>query len=187
MEGAGAIHHVVSRGAGSRAIVFDDDDRRAFVRRLSRAVVDHEWVCWAYCLMDNHFHLIVETPEPNLGAGMRWLKGTFAQDVNHRHGRSGHLFGGRFHSILVETEEHAVAAALYVVLNPVRAGLVSTPSAWPWSSYRATSGIERCPAFLAVDRVLALFDQRPAVARRRFGAAAESLGVASQWGQTRGV
>jgi putative transposase len=87
---------VVARGNAGQVIVLDDRDRRAFFTRLERAVEQHSWSCLAYCLLDTHFHLIVETPKPNLGLGMRWLKSAYAQDFNYRHQRQGHVFGGRF-------------------------------------------------------------------------------------------
>lgn len=116
--------------------------------------------------METHVHLVVTTPEPNLGRGMHWLSGTYAQKFNARHGRSGHLFGDRFFSRVVVTNSHLVAAIAYVLANPVRAGLVERPEHWPWSSFAATVG-EHAPAYLDVAGVLELFDPRPHVARVR--------------------
>jgi hypothetical protein len=121
----------------------------------------------AYCLIDTHFHLVLRTPEPNLGEGMRWLKSTHAQDVNYRHGRTGHVFGGRYYSAQIHSDDHLLAALVYVYLNPVRAGIVDLPHAWPWSSFAATVGRSRAPEFLHVDSVLELFGPEPTVARAR--------------------
>jgi putative transposase len=191
-EAANATHHVVAKGTGGQALVRDNVDRRAFVTRLARAVELHRWSCLAYCLLDTHFHLIVATPEPNLGLGMKWLKASYAQDFNFRHDRQGHLFGGRFYSQIIESDNHLIAAIVYVSVNPVRAGIVDQPEAWPWSSYPATIGVVSAPAFLAVDEALALVDQRRDVARRMLAeavgeAARPGARMADAWGQTRGV
>jgi putative transposase len=147
--------------------VRNDIDRRAFVGRLAEAIVRHRWQCLAYCLLDTHFHLIVRTTEPNLGDGMRWFKSRHAQDVNFRHGRAGHLFGGRFRSYPIETDEYLITALLYVFLNPVRAGLGCAPEDWSWSSYPATVGLRREPRFVDADEVLELFGPDRSLARAR--------------------
>ena len=166
VEAPGAIHHVVAKGNAGHAIVRDDTDRRAFLERLGGAVEKHRWSCLAYCLLDNHFHLIVETPEPNLGVGMQWLKSAYAQDFNHRHDRRGHLFGGRFYSMALQRNAHLAQAIVYVFLNPVRAGIVDRPEDWPWSSFGATVGLRPPPVFLQIASVLELIDPRPDVARK---------------------
>ena len=166
VEAPGAIHHVVAKGNAGHAIVLNDTDRRAFLERLGGTVEKHRWSCLAYCLLDNHFHLIVETPEPNLGVGMQWLKSAYAQDFNHRHDRRGHLFGGRFYSVAFQRNAHLVQAIIYVLLNPVRAGVVDCPEDWPWSSFGATVGLRPPPVFLQIASVLELIDPRPDVARK---------------------
>jgi hypothetical protein len=98
--------------------------------------------------MDNHLHAVVETPEPTLGSGMRWLLGGYARSFNRRHARYGHLFAGRFNAWLVDTEAYVIGVCAYIVLNPVRAKLVLVPEDWAWSSYRATVGLVRPPSFL---------------------------------------
>ena len=97
---------------------------------------------------------------------MKWLKASYAQDLNHRHRRGGHVFGGRFYSEVIERDAHLVAAIVYVFLNPVRAGIVDRPERWPWSSYAATVGVVPAPEFLNVGEVLELVHHRPDVARR---------------------
>ena len=140
LEYSGALHHVTSRGNGQAAIYLGDEDRRDFLRLLGGVVEQARWRCHAYCLMDNHYHLLIETPEANLSKGMRQLNGPYTQRFNRRQGRVGHVFQGRFKSILVERDAHLLEVARYVVLNPVRAGMVRSVKDWPWSSYRATAG-----------------------------------------------
>src|SRR5215211_9469798 len=120
LEFPGASYHVTARGNAQGAIFLDDHDRERFLALFERVVKRYEWVCHAYCLMGNHFHLVVETPRTSLAAGVRYLNGVYAQAFNHRHRRSGHVFGERFKSVLVEKDEHLMAAAAYVVNNPVR-------------------------------------------------------------------
>jgi putative transposase len=147
-EAAGAIHHVIARGNGGGRIVVDDDDRQALVAGLGRASARSGWRVHAYCLMDTHLHAVAETPKPTLGSGMRWLLGGYAYEFNRRHARFGHLFAGPFSASLVETEAYAIEVCLYVVLNPIRAGLVGAPEDWRWSSYRASAGLIAAPPFL---------------------------------------
>jgi putative transposase len=153
-EHPGAVYHVTSR-ANARATLFHGQpDVSAFVATLDRIVRDTGWICHAYCLMPNHFHLVLETPRPNLALGMRRLNSTFAQGFNKRHSRVGHVLQGRYHSILIEKEPHLLEVCRYVVLNPVRARLCATPAAWPSSSYRTSAGLAPCPAFLTVTWIL---------------------------------
>jgi REP element-mobilizing transposase RayT len=190
-EAAGAFHHVVSKGNGGAAIVHDDRDRRTFVSRLGRAVERHRWICLAYCLLDNHFHLVLQTPEPNLGTGMQWLQSAYAQDIKHRHKHKGHVFGGRFYSVRLADDEHLVSALVYVWLNPVRAGVAKRPDGWSWCSYAATVGFDSAPPFLARRAVLELFDLRPHAAPRvladAVAATLERDGASGLRGQTRRV
>ena len=119
----GGLYHVTTRG-NCRASIFEDAfDRLAFLDRLGSSVVRFEWKCFAYCLMGNHFHLLIETPDPNIARGMRALNGWYAQRFNWRHERTGHLFEAPYHSELVEREAHLLEATRYIVLNPVRAKL----------------------------------------------------------------
>jgi len=134
----------------------DDDDRRALVTGLERASERFGWRVHAFCLMDTHFHAVIETPEPTLGSGMRWLLGLYAYEFNRRHGRYGHLFAGPFSASVVETGEYAIEVCVYVVLNPVRAQLVHMPEDWKWSSYRATAGLVGAPPFLETRLVPAM-------------------------------
>ncbi len=158
LESPGAFHHVTMRGAGGQPIFLHPADRSLFFTLLDRAVERHGWVCHAYCLMGNRYHLLVQTPEPNLGVGMCQLNGGHSRAFNRRHGRTGALFGARFHATIVATESQLLEAARYVVLNPVRAGLCRWPWAWPWSSYAATEGRSDRPAFLHLSWILEHFD-----------------------------
>ena len=156
------------RGNRHAPVFLDSRDRRKFLALLDDAVSRYRWRCAVYCLMTNHFHIVVETPEPNLGLGMHRLNGIYAQWFNRRRDLRGHLFEDRFHSGLVTSEWHMLELSRYVVLNPVRAGLCSSPDAWPWSSYRATIGRARPPSFLDVGELLANFGSSAEVARASF-------------------
>jgi len=147
-EAPGALHHVTTRGVLRGPIYDDDRDRELFVLQLATTIADYEWICHAYCLMGNHFHLLLQTLEPNLGLGMRRLNGVYARAFNKRHGRTGHLFEARYSSIPIERDAHLLEVCRYVVLNPVRAGICATAEEWQWSSYRATAGLSRPPHFL---------------------------------------
>ena len=145
------------------------------------------WVCHAYCLMDNHFHLLIETPRPNLSQGMRQLNGVYTQRFNRRHRRVGHLLQGRFKAILVERDSYLLELARYIVLNPVRAKQVNAAGRYPWSSYRATIGTVRAPDGLTVDWVLDQFATRRAEARARYAAfVAAGVGGNAPWPQLKG-
>jgi len=180
VEFAGAVWHVTCRGSERKTIFRDDEDRLAFLGILGRVVTMFRWKLHAYVLMGNHFHLLLETSEPNLSRGMRQLNGIYTQRFNRRHRRTGHLLQGRFKGILVEKESHLLELARYVVLNPVRAGMVRTAKAWPWSSYRATAGQEIAWAWLETARTLEQFGRTKAAgqaAYRGFVAA----GMASEY------
>jgi REP element-mobilizing transposase RayT len=157
LEFPGALYHLTSRGDGREDVFLTAADREAFLQVLTQVVDRFAWLCHAYCLMDNHYHLLVETPEPNLSRGMRQLNGVYTQTFNRAHGRVGHVFQGRFKSILVEKESHLLELARYIVQNPVRARSVRRAVDWPWSSYRATAGLEAVPFFLTVDWILGQF------------------------------
>lgn len=125
------------------------------------------WRCHSYCILGNHYHLLVETPQPNLPAGMRQLNGVFTQRYNRRRNRCGHLFQARYKAVLVEAESHLLGSVRYIGWNPVRAGLCSEPAAWEWSSYPAMLGLAPCPGFLTTSWILGQFDRDRAVARER--------------------
>jgi REP element-mobilizing transposase RayT len=156
----GAIYHVTSRG-NAREDIFDDDaDRHTFLECLGKVVTRCHWLCHAYCLMDNHYHLVLETPEANLSKGMRQLNGIYTQRYNWRHRTVGHLFQGRYKAILIQKESHLVEVCRYVVLNPVRAKAVERVEQWKWSSYVGTAGLATSHPWLTVDWVLGQFGKR---------------------------
>lgn len=171
LEFPGAIWHVTSRGNERRDIIRDDHDARHFVTLLGSIVSERRWLLHAWTLMPNHYHLLVETPEVGLSAGAKALNQEYAQWFNDRHDRVGHLFQGRFKGILVERETHLLELLRYIVLNPVRAGMVRFAGDYEWSNYRATAGLRPAPAWLEVDWTLQQFAGDPAgghEAYRRF-------------------
>lgn len=147
---AGAFYHLTARGNNQRSIYLDDRDRERFLGLFEQVAKPLSWRCHTFCLMGNHYHFLVETPEANLAEGMFRLNGGYARSFNGRHGRRGHLFEKRYHSVLIERESHLLEACRYVVLNPVRAGLCDTADDWRWSSFRATAGLAAVPSFLEV-------------------------------------
>lgn len=157
LDYANATHHITSRGNERKIIFRSDRDRQAFLEYLAETCLRYGWLLTAWVLMTNHVHLVVETPEPTLSAGMQWLLGAYSQWFNHKHKRSGHLFGARFHSFLIDKESYLTEVVRYVVLNPVRAKMVERPELYRWSSYRATAGLEAAPEWLALGRVQPFF------------------------------
>ena len=126
------------------------------------------FIVHAFCQMTNHFHLLIETPEGNLGQGMRQLNSAYSQYLNRRHGLVGHVMQGRYHAILVQKESYLHELARYIVLNPVRAGIVDSPEDWEWSSHRFTLGEKLPPSWLAVDWLLACFSSDQVSAKRAY-------------------
>ena len=163
-----ALYHVTSRGNEQRPIFRDDVDRKMFLTFLGDAVQHFGWSVTAWVLMTNHFHLVIQTPDPNLSRGMHWLNGTYVGWFNRRHKRSGHLFQGRFHSVLVEKETYFRELLRYVVLNPVRAKMVARPEDYHWSSYRSSAGLEPAEDWLDTSAVLGLFHDDPVIAMREY-------------------
>lgn len=170
IEFAGGLYHVTSRGDGREAIFLGEEDRRLFLGVLSEVIQDFNWAMHAYCLMDNHYHLLIETPEGNLSKGMRQLNGVYTQRFNRQHGRVGHVFQGRYKAIIVQKESYLLELARYVVLNPVRARMVRSPADWPWSSYRATAGLCDAPFWLTTDWLLSAFSAQRSEAVARYAA-----------------
>ena len=157
IEYPGAVYHITSRGNARMPIFEDDQDRKHFLSVLADNVERFDWVCHAYCLMKNHYHLLIETPDGNLSRGMRQLNGVYTQWFNRAHGRVGHLFQGRYKAVLVEKETYLLELIRYIVLNPVRAGIVKNPWDYEWSSYNAAVGRIDCPEFLHTDWLLSNF------------------------------
>lgn len=187
IEFTNALYHVTARGDRREDIFEDDQDRQMFLSTLEQVVTQFNWICHAWCLMDNHYHLLVQTPDGNLSKGMRQLNGVYTQASNRRHRRVGHLFQGRFKAILVDSDAYLLELTRYVVLNPVRAGIAKKPSDWPWSSYRASVGLTPPAPWLAVDGLLAQFAKRRSLAQQRYAQfVAEGIKAASPWSNLKG-
>lgn len=186
LEFPGALYHVTARGNARQDIFFGDADHAAFLDVLAETCAHQRWRCHAYCLMTNHYHLVVETEDANLSHGMRQINGVYTQNFNRRHGRVGHLLQGRYKAILVDKEGYLKELARYVVLNPVRAGLVGRPEDWRWSSYRATAGEVAPPVWLETDWLLSQLAgdrQRARAVYKDF--VREGRGMGSPWNQLR--
>ncbi|MGH7960872.1 MAG: REP-associated tyrosine transposase [Candidatus Binatia bacterium] len=177
VEVPGGVYHVTARGNDRHDIFRDDTDRQGFLDLLGHTVDRWGWRCHAYCLMSNHYHLLIETPQPNLARGMRHLNGVYTQHFNRRHNRIGHVFQERYKAIIAQKDAHLLELCRYVVLNPIRARLVPHVRDWGWSSYRATAGQGKGPLWLTVEWLLGQFARDPHRAHqayRRF--VAEGLG-----------
>ncbi len=168
IEAPGGVYHITSRGNAKQTIFRDAVDYRCFFSILGDVAGDCGWQCYAYCLMPNHYHLVLMTPSGALSRGMRQINGVYAQRFHCRHASVGHVFQGRFKSILVDREAYLLEVCRYVVLNPVRAGLVRECGDWRWSSYLATLGRDPKPSFLASEWLLGQFARSPARARTAF-------------------
>jgi len=157
IEYEGAVYHVTSRGNAREDIYLCDEDREMFLEVLAYVVEQFDWACHAYCLMTNHYHLMIETPKANLSRGMRLLNGMYTQRFNRKYKRVGHVFQGRFKSIIVDKEAYLLTLSRYIVRNPVAAHMVKHVEDWPWSSYNATVGDVSKPSFLEVGWLLSQF------------------------------
>jgi putative transposase len=168
IEYSGALYHVTSRGDRREDIYDDDVDRASFLSLLNDVCESYNWDCHGYCLMSNHYHLLIETVESNLSAGMRQLNGVYSQKYNNRHNKVGHVFQGRYTSILVEKESYLLELTRYIVLNPVRAKMVARAAEWPWSSYRAVIGKAEIPSCLNRDWILSCFGSNRRTSIKRY-------------------
>ena len=148
---------MTSRGNARQEIFADAEDYRTFLTILADVVGRYRWLVHAYCLMGNHYHLLIETPQANLSHGMRQLNGVYTQKYNRRHDRVGHLFQGRYKAFVVEKDSYLLELSRYIALNPVKSKLVSSPRDWPWSSYGATAGIKPRELFLHTAWLLDVF------------------------------
>ena len=165
----GALYHVISRGNERQAIVRDDTDRHKRLDWLRRTVETYGWRLHAVVLMTNHDHLFVETPQPNLSAGMQHYNGSYTGYFNHRHRRAGHLFQGRFKSCLIEEQGYFLQVSRYIHLNPVRAGAVDRPEDWPWGSCPGYLRTTRQWPWITYTRVLGEFGHTASESRRSYG------------------
>ena len=159
IEFEGAVYHVTNRGNGGDPIYRDASDWVGFLDVLGSVVTTFDWRLYSYCLMSNHYHLLLETPRANLSAGMKALDETYTKRFNRAYKRTGHVFQSRYWAGLIMRDEHLVEVASYVLLNPVRAHLVELPEQWRWSSCAAMAGTEQRPSWLWTDWLPA--DYRP--------------------------
>jgi REP element-mobilizing transposase RayT len=164
----GAIYHVFSRGSNRQAIFAFDSDRVDFLGCLERVVRAYELRCYGYCLMPNHYHLVIQTLDGRLSEAMKALNGRYALRFNRRYARDAHLFKNRFGAVLQETEPQFLWLLRYTAMNPVESGLCAEPGEWPWSSYRASAGLDTAPGLLDVEGLLSYFGHTPAVAASRY-------------------
>ena len=169
------MHHVMNRGNGRRDIFLDDADFQGFLTQLASVGRHHGWSLLSYCLMPNHFHLLVEADIAMVSKGMRDLTGTYARRFNRRHGTTGHVFGGRFRAVPVLDDRQIAAVVRYVEVNPVTAGLCATPYDWPWSSCGALIGLREPEPCLRPQRLWPLLGHDEAVGRRLLEALLEQL------------
>ena len=187
IEFPGALYHLTARGNARQDIFLDDEDRQLFLSVLERVVSRFHLLLHAYCLMDNHYHLVLETPEANLSKAVRQLNGVYTQAFNRRHGKVGHVLQGRFKAILVDRDSYLLELCRYVVLNPVRARITRKPDTYRWSSYRASVGLTQALPFLTTDWLLAQFSKQRAAAQRKYRAfVAEGISQASPWDKLQG-
>nr|WP_306801361.1 transposase [Endozoicomonas sp. ONNA1] len=162
------MYHVTSRGNERKPIYLEEVDFSLFLDVLAEVCHRFNWVIHSWCLMNNHYHLVVETPDGNLSAGMRQLNGVYTTRFNRCHRRVGHLFQGRYKAILVDKTAYLLELSRYVVLNPVRARMVEHPADWLWSSYRYTLGELPSPDWLATDAMLLQFSDNRKQACEQF-------------------
>ncbi len=157
----GAFYHVMSRGNEKQDIYRTRRDREKFLDYLRSASVRYGAVIHCYCLMDNHYHLMVETPEGNLSQIMRHINGAYTTYFNAKHGRVGHLFQGRYRSVLVDADVYCLTLSRYIHLNPVKEGLSACPSEYEWSSYRNFLNEQAHVEWLHTDFLLSLLGDGP--------------------------
>ncbi len=187
LELSGGVFHVTSRGDGREDIYLSDADRAAWLVVFAEVCERFNWVCHAWCLMSNHYHILIETPEANLAQGMRQLNGVYTQRFNRAHDRVGHVFQGRYKAIMVERDSYLLELARYVVLNPLRAKMVKRLEAWPWSSYLATCGQVAPPSWLQTDWILGQFGARRSSAIAKYVSFVhEGARLPSIWTQLQG-
>lgn len=187
IEFSGAVYHITSRGNGKQKIFFKNNDRKIFLSLLWEVVEREKWICYAYCLMDNHYHLLIETTRANLSRGMRELNGIYAQKLNYIRESVGHVFQSRYKSILVEKDNYLLELCRYIALNPVRAGMVENPEDWKWSSYRETLGLTKPPKHLNTSWVLKNFDEDIEKSKQKYEKfVLEGIGKESPWKELRG-
>ena len=183
----GAVYHITARGNDKQAIYCDEKDHARFLKILDQTVKQYRWLCHGYCLMTNHYHLLIETPEPNLARGMKRLNSRYCITFNKRHRRVGHVLQGRYDSVIVQKETYLLELCRYIVLNAVRAHMVEKPEDWPWSSYQATAGGKMSFPFLTTDWILAHFGRKRKTACENYiRFVYEGIGKDGPWDKVKG-
>ncbi|MCX6576105.1 MAG: transposase [Candidatus Aminicenantes bacterium] len=175
IEFPGALYHITSRGNGKQPIFLSDKDRKIFIGNLKTAYERFTAIFHVYCLMENHYHFLLETRRGNLSRIMHFINTSYTAYFNKRHGKSGHLFQGRFNAILVEADAYAQELSRYIHLNPVRAGIVDIPERYPWSSYGEYIGLKYVPPWLETKFVLSYFGRNLCDAQLKYSAFVASL------------
>ncbi len=165
---AGAFYHVTNRGNAKQKIFLNNDDYQKFLDTLAAVLKRYNWICYSYCLMPNHYHLLLKTLDPNLSDGMRQLNGDYTQSFNVKHGRVGHLFQGRFKSSLIDQESYYFEVMRYIALNPVRAKLTKTPYSWLWSSYKYLTQGNNSLGYLNTDLALNEYSKNKTKAKQLY-------------------
>jgi putative transposase len=187
IEYPGAVYHVTARANGRQKLFTCAEDGNYFIKLLAREIAQQRWFCYAYCLLGDHYHLVIETPEANLGRGIGRLNMAYSQWFGRRHDQSGHLFSGRYKAIIFQKKHHLLPVCRHVVLNPLRLQAINQTDQWKWSSYRSTAFIEPVPSWLASDRLLAQFGSNirdPGNSWCKY--VAEGIGGPSPWDNLRG-
>lgn len=167
IEYPGALYFITSSGNAGAKIFLDIKDKQYFIGLLREIFARYKWSCYAYCLMDDHYQLLVETLEANLSSGMRQLNGIYTQKFNRVHKKTGHVFGGRFKAVLVDKDSYFLQLCAHIVLSPIRAKIINGPMDWKWSSYRATIGKE-VDNLVEADHVLMHFGKNKSDAISRY-------------------
>ena len=167
-ELAGAIHHITAKSPSRRLLFQDDDDHQRYLQLLAREIREREWRLLTYCQLSNHLHLLVETPDTDLGPGFKRIHEDYGRYVNRRREESGHLFGARFYNRVVRNERHLLACLRYIARNPVEAGICRDPREWPWSAHRALAGLAAPPSFLDIEAAYEHLGQDPREARLNY-------------------
>jgi REP element-mobilizing transposase RayT len=183
VQEAGATYHVTTHGVADLTIFPDDDCFTRFLDLVGEVAAKYEWRVRMYCLLSNHYHVLVTTKHANISDGMRDLNGRYARWFNRRHGRRGHVFDRRFHGEPILSDSHLLECVRYIALNPVRANLCAHPARWRWSSYAALIGRAPPASFLAQNAMLALFGSSRRVAIQRIRAFVEI----AAWPDERGL
>jgi putative transposase len=177
VEYPGAYYHIMNRGNRREDIFISNYDREKFLAYLAIITERFSINVHTYCLMNNHYHLLIETSEPNLSNAVKWLNGSYATDVNTKRKKGGHLFQGRFKSIIIEADEYLKHLSRYIHLNPVRAKIVENPSDFKWSSYPAFIGKEKEPEWLETNWLLSCFGKSKKEGKRNYKQFVEDIDV----------